>query len=339
MKDLIIPTEFYKAFPTIVEGLQRAYRIFESIRSFEDIERVFLKGAGLSANTYRSYLQAVKQLYEFTNGLHPLQVTPAHIEAFYDEIVKRSGRNTAYLRIQGLKRFFAGIRNVIPFYTSPFELMTERLQKKLSRTKKGNRTKKALTSSEVKGLLSWLKKDDSEYGQGNYAIVFMLVSSGLRAEELLQLHWGDIEFSEGRYTATFTGKGGREDEQELYVPAVEVCRTYFKKVFGRQPHPEDALFWTVPAYQGDVRRPLTYHSLWRRIKEIGIRAIHEGIIKRELQFSPHLFRRSYATVLYREGMKVKAIQGKTRHANIETLVKHYIYDDEPATPYLEKVFA
>ena len=51
----------------------------------------------------------------------------------------------------------------------------------------------------------------------------------------------------------------------------------------------------------------------------------------------HLFRRTYATCLYRAGMGIKAIQAKTRHASIGTLVKHYIYEVEDASPYLKKL--
>jgi hypothetical protein len=76
-------------FPTLVEGLEKAQRIFESIKCFDDIERQFLLGAGLSPNTYRSYLTAVKQFYEFTDGPNPLQVQPVDIERFYDHLVKR----------------------------------------------------------------------------------------------------------------------------------------------------------------------------------------------------------------------------------------------------------
>ena len=149
-----------------------------------------------------------------------------------------------------------------------FDIMGENLNRKLSRPKRGTRTKKTLTPAEVKKLLSWLEKDTSEYGLGNYAIVFMLVTSGLRAEELMQLSWKNIEFIEGRWIAYFTCKGGREAEQELYAPAVEACRRYFKRVFNRAPRPEEHLFWTVPRFQGDTKRPLTSHqTLWVRIKK------------------------------------------------------------------------
>jgi len=77
--------------------------------------------------------------------------------------------------------------------------------------------------------------------------------------------------------------------------------------------------------------------LWNKIQKIGRDARAAGVIKRDLQFSPHLFRRSYATALYQSGMKLKAIMEKTRHSNIEVLAKHYICDEEPAAPYFDKI--
>ncbi len=36
-------------------------------------------------------------------------------------------------------------------------------------------------------------------------------------------------------------------------------------------------------------------------------------------------------------MKLKALQQNTRHANIETLAKHYVDDTESASPYFDKI--
>ena len=120
MNDLTIKAKMATCFPTIIDGLRKAQRIFDGINSFEDVQRSFLLGQGLAPTTYRTCLIAVKQFYTFTDGLNPLQITPAHIEQFYDHLVTSVDRDTAYLRIRGLRRFFAGIHNVIPFYTSPF---------------------------------------------------------------------------------------------------------------------------------------------------------------------------------------------------------------------------
>ena len=120
--------------------------------------------------------------------------------------------------------------------------MSEKLLHKLSRTKKGNRTRKALVAAELRALLAWLEEDRSTRGLENHAIVLMLATSGLRASELCQLRWQDLDQVEGTWTAQFTGKGGTSAEQELYAPAVEACRRYFVVGRGRDPRPEDALF-------------------------------------------------------------------------------------------------
>jgi len=346
MNDLIVfkePAEALRQiqsyFPNILDALSKARTLFEQIKSFEDVETYLLRGAGLSPNTYRSYLTSVKQLYEFTAGLNPLQITPGHIEGFYDHIVKRVDRNTACLRIRGLKRFFAGVSRIVPGYISPFEVMEEKLTKKLNRTKKGNRTKKALNKGETRDLLAWLQGDKSIKGLADHAMVYNLVTSGLRASELCQLKWGDLEHYEGAWTANFIGKGGKEASQEFFSSAVEAAHAYFIEQFKRDPRPEDHLFYSLAAYPGYNVRPMTAHRLWVRISAIGAAAREAGIIKRDLQFSPHLFRRSVATLLYKQGMKLKAIQEKTRHANIDVLVKHYIHDEEPAAPYFERLLA
>ena len=63
----------------------------------------------------------------------------------------------------------------------------------------------------------------------------------------------------------------------------------------------------------------------------------QGILKRELQFTPHLFRRSFATLLVKGGMNAKAVQMLTRHANIETLFKHYVDAEERPDPYFAEL--
>jgi hypothetical protein len=121
--DLVLRAEFQQIFPGLAAGLREAQRVFKTVKSFEDIERIFLKGVGLAANTYRVYLSAVRQFYEWSHGKHPLQTTASDIEGFYDELVKRVARATAYNRIQGLKRFFAGVQTVVPIFSSPFKTM------------------------------------------------------------------------------------------------------------------------------------------------------------------------------------------------------------------------
>ena len=333
---------------SLLKRVFTAWETFNKIESADDIERFILRGQGLSKSTYHTYRQAFMAFYKFTQkhyklekGLHPLQVSLAEIETFYDDRVKEVDVNTACLEIQGLKKFFASVEIKIPGYESPFREMPEKLKEKLNRVKNGNRKKKPLSKTEVHRLLAWLEQKKDVKGLENYAMVYMLVTSGLRAFELCQLRWGDIECYNGQWIAYFTGKGNKDAEQELYKLAIDASRRYFKKAFGRNPKYDDILFWTVPSYHGDIPRPLPYHSLWRRITEIGekAKAKAKGIVRASVEFSPHLFRRTYASLLEAEGMPGTAIQKKTRHSSFETLEKYYLNNEMLATPFLDKCFA
>jgi len=337
MTDLITMADVNKVFPAIGIGLKRAYMLFEAVQSFDDVKNTFLIGSGLSEATYGAYLQSVKQLYEFTGGKHPFQHTHADIERFYDATVKRTSRNTAYLRVEGLKKFYRGVAKVCPIFSSPFDTMPEKLLKKLSRTKK-SKTKGALFAGEVDRMLKHLSKGSSVRDMEDFSIVLMLLTSGLRASEMLSLRWKDIYLNENDnlYYAQFIGKGGDPAEQELYTPALDAVRRYFKKHMKRNPKPDDSLFYTIPAIGSNTVEPMAYQVLYLRIKAIGEALKKAEIIKRDITFSPHLMRRSYATNLDRVNMSMKSIQIKTRHASIKTLADHYIDSNESATPYLEK---
>ena len=326
MNDLMTLEHIDKVFPNFREGFRKAAELFSRINSFEDIETYLLRGRGLSPNTYRCYLQAVKQLYTFTDGLNPFQVTPGHIERFYDDLRKRVEIQTAYNRIQGLKKFFRCIEEQMPGYVSPFAVMTEQLTEKLNRTKQ-NVTKAALSQEEVTRLLSWLKGRTDAHGRLAYSTIFMLLTTGFRAAELCGLRWKDIETIDGVKYANGRGKGDKPFHQELFGPALATVERKGEFLF----------------YALDGKTPLTPPALWYILHEIiGPEARDAGILAetRRIIFSPHLFRRTFATLLYKHGdMKLKALAEKTRHASIDTLIKYYVDDSEPTTPIFEKLFA
>jgi hypothetical protein len=63
MKDLIVPPQLSKRFRRLEAIIKQAAGLFDSIKGFEDVETLLLRGTGLSPHTYRSYLTAVRQLY------------------------------------------------------------------------------------------------------------------------------------------------------------------------------------------------------------------------------------------------------------------------------------
>ena len=341
MNDLIIPSKFQTTFPTIAQGLKKAMDLFSEIQSFEDLERCLLKGQGLSKNTYSTYLSAIRGFYEFTNGKHPLQVRPADIECWYDDLLKTVDRNSACIKIYGLKRFFAGIRNILPIYTSPFELMPEKLLKKLSKSKKPKRGK-ALNIAEVNRLLDMLDYDESTIGLENKAMIKLMLGTGLRAAELCNLKWQDVEYDEdeGKYYVNGIGKGDKPFTQEVAIPeAIPDTERYFKKHFHRKPRPEDYLFYTVSSHNGNGNKQMNNTVLFLRMRKIGKQARDTGVTTRNIAWSPHLMRRTCGTILDKLKMSPVSIQRFLRHSSLATTAQHYICDAEPAAPYFERALA
>lgn len=322
---------------TIKTDILKGLREIDEISSFEDIERLFLRGVGNSPGTYKVYRNKVKLFYDFTGGLHPVLVKPADIEGFYDRRIQTVDRLTANLDIQALKCFFKGVERVVPLYVSPFKRMPAKLKKKLSRTKQ-NGTKKALNRAEARRILEFLGQGEGEKDIEDHAIFRFLYATGLRGSELCSMTWGDLELDEGFWYVNGIGKGEKPFRQEVVDPeAVKVAERYFKKAFKRKPRSEDHVFWTVPAYNGDTRRPLQYHPLYIRIVNIGKAVRAAGVITRDLEFTPHLLRRSIITNLSKAGMRVKALQKFSRHSSVNTLLKHYVDDEEPARNFADKL--
>ena len=316
---------------SVLKGLQE----IDEISSFDDVERIFLRGVGNSPLTYKVYRNKVKLFYDFTNGLHPLLVKQADIEAFYDYRIQMVDRQTAYLDIAALKAFFKGVERVIPLYSSPFKGMPDKLLKKLNRTRNTG-TKKALNRAEIRRILTYLKRDKTEKGLEDYAIFRFLYATGLRGSELCSMRWSDIEWDEeaGSYYVNGIGKGEKPFRQEIVDPIpVEVAESYFRKAFKRKPRSEDHVFWTLTRYSGDKRRPMSYPTLYHRIVNIGMALRTADVITRDIDFTPHVLRRSIITNLSKAGMRVKALQGFSRHSTVDTLLKFYVDDEEPAKTY------
>jgi integrase len=249
--------------------------------------------------------------------------------------------NSAYNRVKALKCFFGGIEIQIPGFKSPFRDMEQRLIKKMGRTKKVKK-QRALTAGDAKRLLRYLEGDESLLGKCNYASIFSLLYTGLRASELCNLRWKDIEYDEdeGVCFCNGIGKGDKPFHQEIGHPdCIQACLKAFTAQFKREPKQDEYIFWTVPTRPGEIFwtvptrpgekvRPLNPHALWYRLTKIGEQIRAAGVITKDYTWSPHLMRRSAGTLLDKKGVSLVAIQNFLRHEDVSTTAKHYVDNQE-----------
>ncbi len=330
---LTIFEERVQRFPTIFEGLKRAESIFDSIKDWKDIKRLFLDGSGLSANTQKNYLWDMKSFYEYTGGKNPLQVTAADVESWFDWLMEKNDRKTCVRRIAGLKRLCKNMAEKVPLYVSPFELMNKKLLKKITHKPTGNRIPVSLTKDETNKLLERLREDKSNAGVRMYSMIFMLVTSGLRISELLSLSWGDLYKRDDVWYCSFVGKGQKDAQQELQNDAVQSVLDYHQQVYEEPPRKIDYLYYGFTSGNG-----LKSNTAWSLIDKLWEKLQRENFFERdEVKLHPHLFRRTYATLLYNAGMKIVDLARKTRHSSIDCLVKYYIGANEPTKDYWNKI--
>ena len=118
---------------------------------------------------------------------------------------------------------------------------------------------------------------------------------------------------------------------------MESAAAAFKARFKREWKQGDFLFWSLENYHGKPPVRMNKSVLWIRLRDIGDQLKRSGLIRKEIEFSAHLFRRTFLSLLSREGMKTVEIQRHSRHSNIKTLINHYIDQAESTRPYLDKI--
>lgn len=341
MNDLAIPEKLRSYSENLHDRfnteLMLVARDMGSIRSWDDIERIYLQGQGLSPSTYRSYLAAAKGFFQFCDKQSPwiLGQQPegqAWLEQYFDHLkAKGNSEGTCYARMAGMKNYCKGIQRRYPAtFEDPFQVMSENLHAKLFARPEKKAVARAMEKTEARRLLDWLSVQKSPTARRNYAIIAMLIYTGLRSAELLQLHWHDLEMTDsGKWYAMGVGKGRKAFRQNIgNVEAIEALRRY------RQGKPDDYLFYSNPIVSTQTIEPLTYNALYQIVKGIGVKATKAGIITRAFNWSPHMMRRTHATILHEDGMSVAAIKHDMRHSSFNTTLDHYIPINEEASDYM-----
>jgi integrase/recombinase XerD len=322
--------ELQQYFPN--NQLQRLADDLTEIHAWDDFARRFLLGHGHSPRTTETYLIGCKQFYQFTGGLHPMQSgTPEWIESWYDSLDDKD-LNTKVLRIRSLKFMYRKICERFPFYTSPFDIMTEVLNRKLNRSKKDESERDALTEHEYKALLKYLQSDKSTKGLQDYSIIRFGVTSGMRAAELVALEWGNIQKTEAGYSATFTGKGNKVRTIQLEVEAVKAIRRAHRTRWGQALQPTDRVFTSM---QHTTTTKSTIHN---RIKAVAAAGKDAGIIRRNLLVSTHVLRHTCATRLLGDGIDIYTVSRHLGHSNVST-TDRYLHNRADLTEAFERMSA
>lgn len=190
-----------------------------------------------------------------------------------------------------------------------------------------NPTRKIKTPKDAVLLPKALSKDDFDrlrfHGKTprNQAILELLVSSGMRISEMMQLNRHDLDMAARRIKVR--GKGNRERIVHFSIIAKFCLIAYFRTRTDDNP----ALFLNRYGDRISIR------AIEMQVKEMGLAV---GI---RAKVTPHVMRHTFATNLYKNGADLGFIQDELGHARPDTTKRYAMLDAETKMNMYDKFSA
>lgn len=289
-----------------------------------------------SKNTLLVYNRIIDALFSYVSADNSLErmkdLDKSFFRRFIDylEKISKNGKlspKTKLLYVSILKSLFSHIsaENTDKDGTFTFNTEFDGLVSKKSKSKKNI---KYLTNDEVDRIISYLDantRDSSHYSYIYALAIKLMMFSGLRASEVLNLTLNDFSVSDQE-----NGEGEQDlyeihleetksgDQQKTYIPIwrIEFELEYFHNLIGDN----EFIFKAKNALDDEV---IKRNNLYRAVNQI-LRKI--GIKKKGL----HLFRHTCAMRAYRKSGNILAVKQLLRHKDEKTTMIYADAEDQDA---------
>ncbi len=172
--------------------------------------------------------------------------------------------------------------------------------------------KDPLTLKQIKKLLEGMEKE-SIRGKRDFAIINLLVRTGLRTIEVVRSNIGDIRQESGESVLWIQGKG-RDIKDEFVLLTEETLKPiqdYLKKRNKKRIKENEPLFGSLS--DRNYGKRMTTRSISRIVKN-NLRSI--GID--HMRLTAHSLRHTAITLALQGGASIQEAQALGRHANINT---------------------
>lgn len=244
----------------------------------------YLTKQDLSSRTISGYLDDLRFFREWHEEIQQCnidwpKITSFELQSFRQYLVngKRQRVSSVNRRLQALKRFFSWIhRQGLITGENPVEHLRFRRKQPPSQPQ-------ALTKTEVHQLLRVAGQSSHGLSKRNYAILQLMLQSGLRIGEVIQLHYGDITLqSRSGSVSIADGKGNKSREVPLNLTARRALQQYFQPLETKAPEEK--------AFHSKRQGALSLRSL---------QAMIQSLVKRakltRIPVSAHTLRHTFAT--------------------------------------------
>ncbi len=171
--------------------------------------------------------------------------------------------------------------------------------------------RQSLRVEDSKKLLSKVRYQarTSIIGKRNYAIVALLLTTGLRSIEIQRADVYDLDYINGDHVLFIQGKG--RDDKDEYVKLSDAVYEIIQTYLIHRNNDDDALFLT----HNNKNKP---KRLSTKIIRSEVKELLRSIGYDSKAYSVHSLRHTFATTLLDEGVSIYETKEALRHSNIST---------------------
>lgn len=171
-----------------------------------------------------------------------------------------------------------------------------------------------LTEEEQKAIL---EQPNSRYptGERNYVMIKLMLNTGLRLSETTSLKWKHIDLTSGKLMVR-EGKGAKDRTLWIGEDMIDTLCNWKE----RQVEDIGSCDYVFTTLEGN---PVQNRYVQQLVKRLADKANIDKSI------SPHTFRNTFATDLYRETGKIRLVQKALGHSDLSnTMIYTHIVDEE-----------
>lgn len=268
-----------------------------------------VSGRGYSPKTAQAYQQDIDRWHAFCteNGIDFANVDLHDIRSFLAKESERLGqtdsaKRTLARRLSCLRGYYNFLEKRGYASSNPFRLV--------SAPKRHDKLPTVLFPDQVKKLLEANSSRADPLALRDQAILELLSSSGLRASELLSLHYADIDVR--KRIVKVSGKGKKDRNVPFGKNAAKAVDEYRAKLRPELLKKNESEIKPTALFLNAKGKPLTVGGLEY--------ILHSVEKKTGLSYDlhPHELRHSFATNLLEHGADLRLIQEILGHESIDT---------------------
>lgn len=291
-----------------VGALEFNNQLLNSFINYADVKDTTLKG-------YKTYLKSFFNYLQENNIKRPNRQDIKDYKSYLDSLKLSSGTKQQYFR--ACKLFFKWIAS-------------EDLYKNVAENIKGfkynvnNTRKESFNENDIKKILNEIDTNNV-IGKRDYAIILLILTGGLRINEVRNIDIQDIEIIKGEYVVYILGKG--HTEKDTYIKIIEPVYKAIKDYLDSKGKVNK----TDPLFTSTSNRTLNQPKESQRITKESLSQIIKNRFRNAGYDTPkytcHSLRHTSNTMLFKSGADLYRVQKHARHQDPKT-TEIYIHQAE-----------